>query len=71
MDKHGDFSKDDHDHDNNGNESYVPFNVEVRDFKEDRVPSVVDNTSEVSGANVLKTLFFICVWYTFSLFLTL
>ncbi|KAK9690049.1 hypothetical protein RND81_09G101000 [Saponaria officinalis] len=33
--------------------------------------SIIECNSEVSPANVLTTLFFICVWYTFSLFLTL
>ncbi|CAO2813228.1 unnamed protein product [Amaranthus hypochondriacus] len=71
MDKHGDFERDDDDDVvYNGKESYVPFNVEVRD-EEDRSQSSVSNTSEITAANVLKTLFFICVWYTFSLFLTL
>lgn len=66
----------------NGSERYVPFDIE--DISE---RGTVDGDSYVSGggdgsldkgsqntaspANILKTLFFIFVWYTFSLFLTL
>ncbi|XP_074276041.1 putative sugar phosphate/phosphate translocator At1g06470 [Silene latifolia] len=45
-------------------QSYRPFDVEESVIVDSNDPSV-------SPANVLKTLFFICVWYTFSLFLTL
>uniref|UniRef100_A0A7C9CYW8 Sugar phosphate transporter domain-containing protein n=1 Tax=Opuntia streptacantha TaxID=393608 RepID=A0A7C9CYW8_OPUST len=59
----------------NGVEKYVPFDVENRIDGEKNESSndvsVGDSKSEVSAANVLKTLFFILVWYTFSLFLTL
>lgn len=71
MEKHGDFARDNDNDDYDGRieseVSYVPFNVE----DERRNPSFEDSKSEISPANVLKTLFFICVWYTFSLFLTL
>ncbi|KAL9244566.1 hypothetical protein vseg_018333 [Gypsophila vaccaria] len=50
--------------------SYRPFDVEESGNVE-VIESNVGRKSEVSPANVLKTLFFICVWYTFSLFLTL
>lgn len=68
MDKRGDLERDcDGANGRNGvNESYVPFDVE-----EDSGMSIEGSSSELSPANVLKTLFFICVWYTFSLFLTL
>jgi len=59
----------------NGVEKYMPFDVENRIDGEKNESSndvsVGDSKSEVSAANVLKTLFFILVWYTFSLFLTL
>lgn len=61
----------------NGDETYVPFDIETRvkgDLNQSscRVSApMADAKSELSPANVLKTLFFIIVWYTFSLFLTL
>ncbi|KAL2937509.1 hypothetical protein RDABS01_020958 [Bienertia sinuspersici] len=76
MEKHGDFERDNDDDDDGrriGNQSYVPFNVEDDDHKGmgERTQTFQDSKTELSPANVLKTLFFICVWYTFSLFLTL
>uniref|UniRef100_A0A803M6C0 Sugar phosphate transporter domain-containing protein n=1 Tax=Chenopodium quinoa TaxID=63459 RepID=A0A803M6C0_CHEQI len=68
MDKPGDLERDDRN--GNGNESYVPFNVE-NEGNGNRSIQDSDSKTEISPANVLKTLFFICVWYTFSLFLTL
>lgn len=66
----------------NGSEKYVPFDIE--DIPErgtvggDSYISVgsdgsLDKVSQnaIPAANILKTLFFILVWYTFSLFLTL
>ncbi|XP_027063975.2 probable sugar phosphate/phosphate translocator At1g06470 isoform X2 [Coffea arabica] len=67
----------------NGNENYLPFDVEsgsgndqTYSDTEDSHPSnheASQKTSRavVSVADVLKTLFFILVWYTFSTFLTL
>lgn len=75
MERRDDFVRDDDNGDNNNdgdgrieNEvSYEPLHVD-----EERGNSTFeDSKSVVSPANVLKTLFFICVWYTFSLFLTL
>ncbi|GLT26707.1 hypothetical protein SLA2020_017530 [Shorea laevis] len=69
-----------------GNKKYLPFDVEnetVRDLRlsnnfVDGANSVgnhgklaMHSRSSVSAADVLKTLFFILVWYTFSTFLTL
>lgn len=74
MENRGDLERDGGDYDDgssrNGNENYAPFNVE----EDENYPNqsvVASKTEVVSAANVLKTLFFICVWYTFSLFLTL
>ncbi|XP_048327614.2 probable sugar phosphate/phosphate translocator At1g06470 isoform X1 [Ziziphus jujuba] len=67
----------------NGNEKFAPFDIEnngtMREtdgvdgsnfmHKHRPLPPTMKNT--VSVANVLKTLFFILLWYTFSLFLTL
>ncbi|XP_021767411.1 probable sugar phosphate/phosphate translocator At1g06470 [Chenopodium quinoa] len=70
MEKPGDLERDDRH--GNGNESYVPFDVEDEgNGIGNRSIEDLDSKTEVSPANVLKTLFFICVWYTFSLFLTL
>lgn len=59
----------------NGVEIYVPFDVESKingvESESSNDVSAADSKSEVSATNVLKTLFFILVWYTFSLFLTL
>ncbi|XP_027061340.1 probable sugar phosphate/phosphate translocator At1g06470 isoform X2 [Coffea arabica] len=67
----------------NGNENYLPFDIEsgsgndqIYSDTEDSHPSnheASQKTSRavVSVADVLKTLFFILVWYTFSTFLTL
>ena len=66
----------------NGSEKYVPFDIEN---KSERGTAGLDSSvpmggngslgkgsqNPVSVANILKTLFFILVWYTFSLFLTL
>lgn len=67
----------------NGSENYVPFDIEsgsgnghIYSDMEDS-PPINDEASQktskavVSVADVLKTLFFILVWYTFSTFLTL
>ncbi|CAH9107430.1 unnamed protein product, partial [Cuscuta europaea] len=68
-----------------GKESYVPFDVEdgsPNDLKhseptgDDRYLSYHDPSKQLSRSpfsvsDVLKTLFFILVWYTFSTFLTL
>ncbi|KMT01782.1 hypothetical protein BVRB_9g210640 [Beta vulgaris subsp. vulgaris] len=69
MDKRGDFERDDEGR--NGNENYAPFDVENGANGGRRDQSLEDPKTDASAANVLKTLFFICVWYTFSLFLTL
>ncbi|KAJ7960709.1 Sugar phosphate transporter domain containing protein [Quillaja saponaria] len=66
----------------NGSAKYVPFDIENRSAREingddgsismgthDALPP--NSKSPISMANVLKTLFFILVWYTCSLFLTL
>ncbi|GAU27420.1 hypothetical protein TSUD_356550 [Trifolium subterraneum] len=67
----------------NGSEKYVPFDIEDSPEREtvhggDSYISgggvgSLDKSSEniVPVANILKTMFFIFVWYTFSLFLTL
>ncbi|KAI4308047.1 hypothetical protein L6164_031165 [Bauhinia variegata] len=67
----------------NGSEKYVPFDIENEPGRgpigHDSSLSVGSHGSlgkssrnpPVSATNVLKTLFFILVWYTFSLFLTL
>ncbi|XLR49987.1 hypothetical protein HN51_000664 [Arachis hypogaea] len=66
----------------NGSGKYVPFDVEDNSERGmtgvDSSVRTVDTGSFVKGskdpisaANILKTLFFILVWYTFSLFLTL
>lgn len=61
----------------NGSEKYVPFDIE---YSSERGTVGVDSYISVGGdgsqntisaANILKTLFFIFMWYTFSLFLTL
>ncbi|KAK6134418.1 hypothetical protein DH2020_031850 [Rehmannia glutinosa] len=68
----------------NQNESYVPFDIE-NDLDTERYTSTTNSLNHVdynhksrknaenpiSVADVLKTLFFILVWYTFSTFLTL
>ncbi|KAL3502831.1 hypothetical protein ACH5RR_037280 [Cinchona calisaya] len=70
----------------NGNENYVPFDIETGSENDEiysdrgdiqsnsiNYPEASKKTSRtvVSVADVLKTLFFILVWYTFSTFLTL
>lgn len=66
----------------NENEKYVPFNIENGSAREtngaDVSMSIGNHESmapyskdPISVANVLKTLFFILVWYTFSLLLTI
>ena len=66
----------------NGSEKYVPFDIENGSMggmiSVDSSMSLDDHGSlgkssrnPISAANILKTLFFILVWYTFSLFLTL
>lgn len=70
----------------NGNGKYVPFDIENRSEREIILSSVGADDSNTttnneasppkvqnsfSVADVLKTLFFILVWYTFSTFLTL
>ncbi|KAJ9147153.1 hypothetical protein P3X46_029345 [Hevea brasiliensis] len=67
-------------------ENYVPFDIGNRSPREIRLSNSSDNSADsfgnheklplkskspVSAADVLKTLFFILVWYTFSTFLTL
>lgn len=69
-----------------GNGKYVPFDIENRSERTQSLSNSGDNgfnptrnyddippdpESSFSAANVLKTLFFILVWYTFSTFLTL
>ncbi|KAK7276794.1 hypothetical protein RIF29_17940 [Crotalaria pallida] len=66
----------------NGNENYVPFDIENESARRTggvESPFSVDGhgslekrvADPISIANILKTLFFIIVWYTFSLLLTL
>lgn len=67
----------------NGNEKFAPFDIENNgtmketnsvdgsNFMHEHRPLPPNMKNTVSVANVLKTLFFILVWYTFSLFLTL
>lgn len=65
----------------NGEEKYEPFGIESGSGREEDVANdsisvhihkpLPQNSSPVNAADVLKTLFFILVWYTFSLFLTL
>lgn len=66
----------------NGSDKHVPFEIEERSERgtvggDSYVlgggVGSLDRASEntVSVANILKTLFFVLVWYTFSLFLTL
>lgn len=67
----------------NGSEQYEPFNIENKSgmdiedddpesFHSDNYNSLqLDAKNPLSTDNVLKTLFFVLVWYTFSLFLTL
>ncbi|XP_062153054.1 probable sugar phosphate/phosphate translocator At1g06470 [Alnus glutinosa] len=65
----------------NKNEKYVPFDIEnasARDTNSADISMSMGNheamlpysKDPMSVANILKTLFFILVWYTFSLFLT-
>ncbi|GKV25058.1 hypothetical protein SLEP1_g34561 [Rubroshorea leprosula] len=69
-----------------GNKKYLPFDVETETVRDLRLSNNFVNGansvgihgklpmhsgSSVSAADVLKTLFFILVWYTFSTFLTL
>ncbi|KAM7269923.1 hypothetical protein ACFE04_029137 [Oxalis oulophora] len=68
-----------------GNEKYVPFDIENHGDVEEEInilndglhfisdcrSSTPNSKSLISVADVLKTLFFILVWYTFSTFLTL
>ncbi|KAK7268001.1 hypothetical protein RIF29_20683 [Crotalaria pallida] len=66
----------------NGNENYVPFDIENESARRTggvESPFSVDGhrslekriADPISIANILKSLFFIIVWYTFSLLLTL
>lgn len=71
----------------NEKENFVPFDIENFSSKETNSVDCSSNgtisfeshknlaqkstKSPVSAADVLKTLFFILVWYTFSTFLTL
>uniref|UniRef100_A0A5B6ZEX0 Sugar phosphate transporter domain-containing protein n=1 Tax=Davidia involucrata TaxID=16924 RepID=A0A5B6ZEX0_DAVIN len=71
----------------NGNEKYLPFDIENGSGSELNFSTIgvngfnsMDNhealpsnakSSSISSSDVLKTLFFILVWYTFSTFLTL
>lgn len=66
----------------NGSEKYVPFDIENKSERgmTDVEPSIFvggdgslgkDSQNPISLTNIFKTLFFILVWYTFSLFLTL
>lgn len=65
----------------NENEKYEPFDIENVSAKEINVVDIPisshnhkplpRNLNPISVADVLKTLSFILVWYTFSLFLTL
>lgn len=65
----------------NENEKYVPFDIENESAREingvdgsmsmgNHEAKLSNSKNPISVANVLKTLFFILVWYTFSLFLT-
>lgn len=68
-----------------GDEKYVPFDIENGSGREISLSNIGDgpklsgdigtlsshSRSNVSAADVLKTLFFILMWYTFSTFLTL
>ncbi|KAK9036153.1 hypothetical protein V6N11_078165 [Hibiscus sabdariffa] len=75
----GSSMEDQHGKDRNG--EYTPFDVENKyvgdisaDIGVDGASSTVgpkSSSNSVSTADVLKTLFFILVWYTFSTFLTL
>lgn len=67
---------------NNGSVKYVPFDIENDPERgaigvDSNISVGVDGTlgkgsqDTISVANILKTLFFIFMWYTFSLFLTL
>lgn len=73
MDRNGEFDGDEGAR--NWVEKHVPFDVESKinglESESSNDVSAADSKSEVSATNVLKTLFFILVWYTFSLFLTL
>ncbi|KAL7087069.1 hypothetical protein ACP275_13G042700 [Erythranthe tilingii] len=54
--------------------SYAPFDIENADEAERYTNHIVNKqnaNNPISMADVLKTLFFILVWYTFSTFLTL
>lgn len=67
----------------NGSEQYEPFSIENKpgrningddceSFHSENYNSLqLDAKNPLSTANVLKTLFFVLVWYTFSLLLTL
>lgn len=66
----------------NRNEEYLPFDIENGSAREVQgVDSSIsthnhkellpDSNNPISPANVLKTLFFVLAWYTFSLVLTL
>ncbi|XP_048432717.1 probable sugar phosphate/phosphate translocator At1g06470 isoform X2 [Pyrus x bretschneideri] len=66
----------------NGNEEYLPFDIENGSArKADGVDSFIsmhdhealppNSENPITLTNVLKTLFFVLVWYTFSLLLTL
>lgn len=66
----------------NGTKKFVPFDIEngsprkengVGDsiYTHNHKPLPPTLKDPISAANVLKTLFFILLWYTFSLFLTL
>lgn len=70
----------------NGDDKYVPFDIENGSGREINLSNIgVDgpeafgnggtlipkSKSSVAAADVLKTLFFILMWYTFSTFLTL
>ncbi|GFP87903.1 probable sugar phosphate/phosphate translocator at1g06470 [Phtheirospermum japonicum] len=53
------------------NETYVPFDIEDEPDVERYASRGEKTESPISVADVLKTLFLILVWYTFSTFLTL
>ncbi|XP_060190965.1 probable sugar phosphate/phosphate translocator At1g06470 [Lycium barbarum] len=57
----------------NGKDRYVPFDVENGPTSNHTYPNASQTISKnvVSVADVLKTLFLVLVWYTFSTFLTL
>lgn len=63
-----------------GNEEYLPFDIEnssegevhaIDSFMHSHKALQPNSKNPISVSNVLKMLFFVLMWYTFSLFLTL